>query len=233
MGAKPRPERKADVLKAMAEYLLGKGVSEASLRPAASALGTSPRMLLYHFRSKEELVVAALQEVRQRETEMLHRALRRIPQTSTGDALRALWKWYASPRRTRYLRLFFEAWGLGLQHRYLYEGFLQVVRKDLLVVAEETLVQRGYPRRDASAIATFMIAAFRGLLMDLVTNRDRARLDDAMEIFILVTSVMEAKGPLAARAVLGGRDDDAPPDRSGPGAPRSGRTRRRRSARQG
>jgi len=211
MGAKPRPELKANVLNAMADFLLGRGVSDASLRPAASALGTSPRMLLYHFRSKEQLLVAALQEVRRRETDMLMRTLRKTRRTSETDLVRAIWRWYASPRRAPYLRLFFEAWGLSLQNPTRYEGFLENVRKDLLVLTEEALVQLGYPRRHAQAIGTFMIAAFRGLLMDLVTNKDRQRLDDALEIFVLVTRVMAEKGPLAAREALG--DDRAEPSR--------------------
>jgi AcrR family transcriptional regulator len=83
----------------MADHLLGTGLSEATLRPAAAALGTSPRMLLYHFRSKEELVVAALQEVRRREIAMLTRATARFPRSSTADMMRSIWRWYASPRR--------------------------------------------------------------------------------------------------------------------------------------
>jgi hypothetical protein len=83
------------------------------------------------------------------------------------------------------------------------------VRKDLLPLAEAGLRQRGYPPRDAAAIATFMIAAFRGLLIDLVANQDRGRLSDAMEIFIFVTQVMAEKGPPAAAAppAMAGRED--------------------------
>lgn len=202
MGAKPKPERKASVLHAMADYLLGAGVADASLRPAASALGTSPRMLLYHFRSKEELLVAALREVRRRETEMLVREIQRLPDATSDDVLGVIWRWYASPRRAPYLRLFFEAWGLGLQNPRRYEGFLETVRKDLLVVAEDSFVQRGYPQREASAMATFMIGAFRGLLLDLVTNKDRGRLDDAMAVFNLVTRVMAEQGAPAVTAEL-------------------------------
>jgi hypothetical protein len=43
---KPKPERRADVLNAMADYLLGNGLADATLRRAASKLGTSARMLL-------------------------------------------------------------------------------------------------------------------------------------------------------------------------------------------
>jgi len=229
MAAKRKPERKADVLNAMADYLLGSGVSEATLRPAATALGTSPRMLLYHFRSKEALLVAALQEVRRREIDMLVRALIRNPGGPTAERMRHIWRWYASPRRAPYLRLFFEAWGVSLQRPYLYEGFLESVRKDLLPVAEEALVQLGYPRRDARAIATFMIAALRGLLIDLVANKDRRRLDDAMEIFIQLTRMVETKRvslpARAPRAVTAAR--------SPAGVSRRTQDRRRRHAPEG
>jgi len=213
MPARRKPERKADVLRAMADYLLGSGVADATLRPAAAAAGTSARMLLYHFRSKDELMVAALREVRNRETAMLVREIGRgrRGENSTEDLMRRIWRWYASPRRAPYLRVFFEAWGMSLRRPYLHEGFLEHVRKDLLVVAEAGLVARGYPIRDARAIATFMIAAFRGLLIDLVANpNDRDRLADAMEIFILVTLVMEAKGSTAARQVLERRSGTKP-----------------------
>ncbi len=205
MPARRKPERKADVLRAMADYLLGSGVAEATLRPAAAAAGTSARMLLYHFRSKDELMVAALREVRNRETAMLASEIGRggRGENSTGELMRRIWRWYASPRRAPYLRVFFEAWGMSLHRPYLQEGFLEHVRKDLLELAEAGLVARGYPERDARAIASFMIAAFRGLLIDLVANpEDRDRLADAMEIFILVTLVMEAKGTDAAHEVL-------------------------------
>jgi len=226
MGAKPNPERKADVLKAMADYLLGNGISEATLRPAASAVGTSPRMLLYHFRSKEELMVAALKEVRRRETEMLAKTVARLPANSIAEAMRAIWRWYASPERLPYLQVFFEAWGVSLRRPYLFTGFLEAVRKDLLPVVEAALLARGYPPREATASATFMIAAFRGLLIDLVANKDRERLDDAMEIFILNTEVLADKGPTAASAALSAPRPGAPL-RRGPSGGGDGRGRRR------
>jgi AcrR family transcriptional regulator len=223
MGAKPKPERKADVLNAMADYLLGSGMSDATLRPAAAKLGTSARMLLYHFRSKEELLVAALAEVRRREIDMLTRELSKRTVLSSADVIRSVWRWYASPLRAPYLRLFFEAWGVSLQRPYLFKGFLENVRKDLLPIFEELLVQRGYLRRHAAAVATFMIAAFRGLLIDMVANDDQDRLDDAAEIFVLITQVMEEKGPLAASAVLNGPRAE----------PRTRRARRAKGGRRG
>jgi AcrR family transcriptional regulator len=205
MPARRKPERKADVLQAMADYLLGSGVAKASLRPAAAAAGTSARMLLYHFSSKEELMVAALREVRRRETAMLAREIARHGPRSTEDLMRRVWRWYASPRRAPYLRVFFEAWGMALQRPYLRKGFLEHVRKDLQVMAEAGLVGQGLTPREASAVATFLIAAFRGMLIDLAASpEDReGRLADAMEVFIDVVGAMSAARATAGAAPVG------------------------------
>ena len=48
------------LLPRLAEFVLQHGLSNASLRPLAKAAGTSDRMLLYHFKSKEDLLVELL-----------------------------------------------------------------------------------------------------------------------------------------------------------------------------
>jgi AcrR family transcriptional regulator len=213
MPAKRKPERKSDVLNAMADYLLGSGVAQASLRPVAAAAGLSPRMMLYHYSTKEELLVAALREVRRRETAMLMREIggERGPR-SPDDFMRRVWHWYASPAREPYLQVFFEAWGMSLRRPFLRSGFLDHVRKDFLTMAESVLEARGYDKRDASAIATILIAAFRGMLIDLVANpRDRARLADATEIFIRIMGLMSTgMAPSAGRLLGDGPAPSAP-----------------------
>lgn len=223
MPARRKPERKADVLNATADYLLGSGVAKATLRPAAAAAGTSARMLLYHFSSKEELMVAALREVRRRETAMLASEIARLGSGSVEDLMRRIWRWYASPKRAPYLRVFFEAWGMALHRPYLRKGFLEHVRKDLQTLAEAGLTGRGMPSREASAVATFLIAALRGLLIDLVASpEDRAgRLADAMEIFIGIVGAMAAERGTSMSAPV-------PATRRRPAAKPTARGRRRR-----
>jgi AcrR family transcriptional regulator len=214
--AKKKPERRADVLNEMADYLLGSGMSDATLRPAAAAIGTSTRTLLYHFRSKEDLLVEALKEVRRREVAMLGQELAELPRGSVSEAMRAIWRWYSSPARIPYLKLFFEAWGVSLHRPFLYEGFLRDVKRDLVDVMGPVIEGYGYPPHQAAAIATFFVAAFRGLLIDLVANEeDSRRLDDAMEIFIGNTEVMMVEGPKVAARALGETPADTRRRRSG------------------
>ena len=217
--AKKKPERRADVLNEMADYILGSGMSDATLRPAAAAIGTSTRTLLYHFRSKEELLVEALKEVRRREVAMLGKELAELPHGSVSEVMRAIWRWYSSPARIPYLKLFFEAWGVSLHRFFLYEGFLREVRRDVVDVMIPVIEGYGYPPHHAAAVATFFVAAFRGLLIDLVANeKDSRRLDDAMEIFIGNTEVMVVEGPKVAARALG-------PTPGGAGRRRAGRRR--------
>jgi hypothetical protein len=118
--------------------------------------------------------------------------------------MRAIWRWYASPARTPYLKLFFEAWGVSLHRPFLYEGFLRDVKRDLVDLMAPVIEGYGYPRHQATAVATFFVAAFRGLMIDLVANEDDpGRLNDAMEIFIGMTEVMLIEGPKVAARVLG------------------------------
>ena len=52
--------KRAELLHGVVEYIAANGLAELSLRPLAAALGTSSRMLIYYFDTKEELLVQAL-----------------------------------------------------------------------------------------------------------------------------------------------------------------------------
>lgn len=51
------------LLPKLAAHVLQHGLADASLRPLAKAAGTSDRMLIYHFKSKDGLVTALLEHV--------------------------------------------------------------------------------------------------------------------------------------------------------------------------
>jgi len=93
---------------------------------------------------------------------------------------------------------------VSLHRPFLSEGFLRHVKRDLVDFTVPLIEAQGYPPHQAQAVATFLIAAFRGLLIDLVANEeDPRRPDDAMEIFIGVTEVMVVEGPSVGTRALG------------------------------
>jgi AcrR family transcriptional regulator len=82
-------------------------LADRSLRDIASAVGTSHRMLLYHFGSREGLVAALVESV-----ESAQRHLLRQLATDADDAaalVTALWAQVSSPELRPFVRLFFES----------------------------------------------------------------------------------------------------------------------------
>ena len=61
------PERRAKLLDEIVDYILSNGLAGLSLRPLAAGVDTSPRMLLYFFGSKEQLIFEALAQIRFRQ----------------------------------------------------------------------------------------------------------------------------------------------------------------------
>src|SRR6266516_7735201 len=113
MGRPPDPERRDRTLAQVADYVLEHGLDGVSLRPLAAALGTSTRMLLYDFGSKEALLDEALAEIRRRLAGLLSEL-----QTGRGDAatLAAVWDWASADQRVPFMRLFFETYVKALKH---------------------------------------------------------------------------------------------------------------------
>jgi AcrR family transcriptional regulator len=57
------PMTRENLLPLLAAYVLEHGLAGLSLRPLAAAVGTSDRMLLYHFASKQRLVANLLEYI--------------------------------------------------------------------------------------------------------------------------------------------------------------------------
>jgi AcrR family transcriptional regulator len=158
------PTRRAAVLLKAADYVLERGLAGLSLRPLAKALGTSPRMLLYDFESKERLIHEVLAEIRSREASLLEAKVR---------TLEDVWAWIAAPEREPFLRLFFEVYVAGLG-----KGEAEPLVRDWL----DFLRTSWHPPVD-EATATLMVAVVRGLLLDRLATGDKRRTDKALRLF--------------------------------------------------
>jgi AcrR family transcriptional regulator len=230
MARKLNPARRAKLLSAFVDYLLKNGMSDFSLRPAAAAIGTSARMLLYYFGSKEALLVAAIAEIRKREDARFARESRRVQRGgSIADVALASWRWFAGRPRGRYLRFFFELYGLAAINPKRFRGFIDRADANYYSTMEQGLAQLGIPRREREALATFYLATFRGLSLDVLTTGDRARVDRAAkllatnlerEVLRLMQRPLEDRSPSAPEA----SDVGSPRGASGKSTARGGGT---------
>jgi AcrR family transcriptional regulator len=165
------------------DYVAQHGLGDVSLRELAAALGTSHRMLIHHFGSKERLWVEIVRTVETRQRELLGQMLP-DPQQPLPDAMRAWWKHISDPALWPNERLFFEIYGQALQGRRHTVELLDGIVEDWLDPVTEINVSLGIPPPLARAHARLGVAVTRGLLLDLLATRDIAAVDAAMEAFI-------------------------------------------------
>ena len=166
------------LLAAAVGQALDTGIADLSLRQLAAAIGTSHRMLLYHFGSREGLLVAVTRAVEDQQ-----RAILLEPGTTPQDARRS-WQRLSDPRLWPQERLFFELYAYALRGRPGTEGFLDGIVESWAAPIAAALVKAGADERTARADARLAVAVTRGLLLDLLATGDRAAVTDAYERFL-------------------------------------------------
>src|SRR3569623_3602741 len=97
--------RREELLERAYGYALEHGLASMSLRPLAEAIGSSPRVLLFLFGSKDGLVRALLARARDDELAAL---------AGAGGAADAVWAWLVAPEHRALLRLWVEAYARSL-----------------------------------------------------------------------------------------------------------------------
>ncbi len=176
-------EARDRLLAAVIDQLAGSGIGDLSLRGLATAVGTSHRMLIYHFGSKEGLLIEVVRTMEERQRAALAELERELD-ADPADAFRRFWQRLADPALWPAERLFFELYGQALQGRPGTTPFLEGIVDNWLDPLTASVLRYGVPPDQARAHARLGLAVARGLLLDLLATGDRAEVDAAMERFI-------------------------------------------------
>jgi AcrR family transcriptional regulator len=175
--------RRTELLDKAYAYVLVHGLSDMSLRPLASAIGSSPRVLLYLFDSKDGLVRALLHRARRDELELLSGL--DPTHASMQDAARALWSWLADDRHRRLLALWVEAYGRSLiAPDGPWAQFAEQTVQDWLRLLGETQSSARRGSRSAESQQTIVLALLRGAMLDLLATGDAERVGAAVNAAI-------------------------------------------------
>jgi AcrR family transcriptional regulator len=175
------------LLAAVLDQLTGQGLGDLSLRSLAAAVGTSHRMLIYHFGSKEGLLIEVVRAMEARQRAALAdlvRALDDDRSVSPADAMARFWERLADPALWPAERLFFELYGQALQGRPGTTPFLDGIVDSWVGPLTELVARFGSAPEVAAADARLGVAVARGLLLDLLATGDRPAVDAAMARFL-------------------------------------------------
>jgi AcrR family transcriptional regulator len=173
--------RREELLQAAYVYASERGLAEMSLRPLAAAIGSSPRVLLYLFGSKEGLIHALLQRSRSEELQLLTE----IRAEAGGLAVVAdrIWGWLAAEHRRGLLSLWLEGYARSLvEPAGPWADFGRSTVDDWL----ELLASRQPDPDTAGARSerTLVLAVLRGALIDLLATGETRRVTEAVDSFL-------------------------------------------------
>jgi AcrR family transcriptional regulator len=186
--APPRSARHDELLELAYQYATRNGLAELSLRPLATAVGSSPRVLLFLFGSKDQLLRALLARAREDQLTLLERMRTESAPVDLAAAVRSLWRWLAAPAHRPLLALWFEAYAQSLREpNGPWDGFARQTVEDWL--AELALAQPPARRRSVIGTAerTLALAVMRGVLLDLLATGDHERTTAAIEHHLKTT----------------------------------------------
>ena len=161
-------------------------------RASPTAIGTSHRMLIYHFGSKEGLLIEVIRAVEEQQRETLA-AFDLDPSLSPSEMSRRMWQHLSDPALWPNERLFFEVYGQALQARPDTADFLDDIVESWLEPIAAMRRQQGVPAAAPRAQARIDVAVTRGLLLDLLATGDRAGVDEAVEHIIEMYEVWRSQ----------------------------------------
>jgi AcrR family transcriptional regulator len=184
----PRPpddRRRAELLDALIGAYASGGIGGRSLRDVAEAVGTSHRMLLHHFGSRDELLLAIVEEIERRQAVLLGD----LPD-DPADAVAAMWADLRQPELRSFERLFFECYARAAQGEAPFTRLLPAAVDGWLAAVDARTGGTADP-----GIVRLGLAVTRGLLLDLVATGDEKGVDAAAARFVALLRRGQVGGP--------------------------------------
>ncbi len=183
MARTPDLERRRQLLDALVDEFAAGGIGDRSLREVAAAVDTSHRMLLHHFASRDELLLAIVDEVERRQMAVLASLAGLL--TDPADAFAAMWSHLCRPELRPFERLFFECYSRGAQGEEPFARMVPGAVDGWLALAGG----EGDP-----ALPRLGLAVTRGLLLDLVATDDEAGVSAAAQAFVGLIRLLGTNG---------------------------------------
>jgi AcrR family transcriptional regulator len=174
MPRTPDAARRQELLDELIGAFARGGIGARSLREIAEAAGTSHRMLLHHFGTRDDMLLAIVEEIERRQAATLPN----LPE-DPADAVAAMWADVRRPELRPFERLFFECYARAAQGEEPFVRMLPAAVNGWLASANETAGGRVDP-----ATVRLGLAVTRGLLLDLVATGDEAGVDAAAAAFV-------------------------------------------------
>jgi AcrR family transcriptional regulator len=185
MPRTPDPNKRAELLRAITEYLQEHGVADLSLAPLAEEIGTSKRMLLYYFGDRGTLLAEALAANRLNVSELFEDVADR---EGLRTGANTMWHAIARGDQHRFIRMQLQVLSLATTQPEIYGSFAVTAVHVMTQPIAAAFERAGFAPDEAEARATLVVSGLRGLCQDLLVTDDRERVGAAAERLIDATT---------------------------------------------
>jgi AcrR family transcriptional regulator len=144
------------------DFVLERGLAGLTLRPLAVALGTSDRMVIYHFGSKERLVAQIVARASERLALTIGAQLSPVRATPSRVVHR-FWSAMTAPATMPYIQLYVELWSAAAREPEAYAAAVQQISSGWLALVQQMFRATGKRIRPGAAIDT--LAFLDGLIL--------------------------------------------------------------------
>lgn len=179
--ARPLDHRKrAELLAGVVAYIASHGLAELSLRPLAAALGTSSRMLIYYFDTKEELLVQALATQRPDLAAVFEDITEPV---QLRERLVGFFDLNADGAEADSVRVLLQVLGAACAPASPYQDYANAAIASFVTELAAAL-RRTELADNPEVVATLLVSGLRGILQDRVITGDRQRTGRAARALI-------------------------------------------------
>ncbi|MFF4572494.1 TetR/AcrR family transcriptional regulator [Streptomyces sp. NPDC001410] len=188
MPRPPDPAKRRDLLDRVREYVMRNGLADLSLRPLAKALGTSDRMLLYYFGSKERMIAEALAIYERRPLLRTRKVLKTFGTPTSPAGLRRfmeeVWQQFRDPDVRAALPLYLEIMSASVLHPDRYGPVMRDIVTEWTALLTSVFRDLGMGQERARTQATLLADATLGLLIAPLADGHWAHADKAFRALL-------------------------------------------------
>ncbi|OQS13488.1 TetR family transcriptional regulator [Nocardia donostiensis] len=167
--------KRAELLDAVVGYIAEHGLTDLSLRPLAAELGTSSRMLIYYFNTKEELLVQALATQRPDIKAVFAGVTDAV---SLRERLWEFWTANTTGSEAISVKVMLQVLGAACAPNGPYTDYAHDAIAAFVAALTEGLRSLDSVD-DPEVVATLLISGLRGILQDRLLTGDTQRTDRA------------------------------------------------------
>ncbi|MEE3067436.1 MAG: TetR/AcrR family transcriptional regulator [Actinomycetota bacterium] len=176
--------KREELLGAAGAVLARTGLAETSLRSLAAQMGTSARMLVHYFGSKEHLTLEVL--MRQQRAALPATKDLDLPVSVAAHRQWCVDDWHACTRgeRSDNLRVVLQVFGSACGRDSPYRAYTWETLSLLTRNSQARLEALGMPTHIAQTRSRIALAAFQGFIIEYFTSDDPDYVDDTFARFL-------------------------------------------------